>query len=242
MLHWLPEFALTFGEWSDLGAHNAVELLGAAARSIYMSPKYNARGEFGELLLHVMLLQHFKSITAISKYYYKDSANDTIKGFDAVHVVQNGSNWELCLGEVKFYKDFGAAVRDVCEELLVEHTARDYLRSEFTAITREVDKSWPEARYLIALLNANASLDQIFSRVCIPVLLTYDSSTVVTHSSCTVDYQAAFEAEVRANQVFFAERVPRVLVVVRLLLLPIENKDRLVKLMDEALKKCQAAL
>ena len=241
LIHWLPEFALTFSEWSDLGSHNAAELLGAAARSIYLSQKYQARGEFGEVLLHVMLRQHFKSVPAISKYYYKDSANDTVKGFDAVHVVQNNGDWELWLGEVKFYQEFRSAVRDVCEELQ-EHTGRDYLRSEFTAITRKVDQSWPEAAALVALLNSNRSLDEIFTRVCIPVLLTYDSETVSTHRSCTSDYIAAFEAEVRAKHSHFAANVPSLPVVVKLLLLPLEKKARLVQLMDEALKRCQAAL
>lgn len=240
LLHWLPEFALSFSEWADLGAHNAVEMIGIAARSIYTSEKYQRRGEFGEVLLHAMLRQHFGSIPAISKYYFKDASNDTVKGFDAVHVVRSDSEWELWLGEVKFYNDFSAAARDVCKEL-EEHSKRDYLRSEFSAITRKVDKQWPEAADLLALLHQNTSLDKIFARVTIPVLLTYDSTVVQSHSAVTAEYIAALKAEVDTHRTSFSERIPELPVAVRLLLLPLANKARLVALMDEALKKCQAA-
>ncbi len=240
LLHWLPEFALSYGEWSDLGAHNAVELIGVAARAIYTSEKYQKRGEFGEVLLHAMLRQHFGSVPAISKYYFKDASNDTVKGFDAVHVVRAGSEWELWLGEVKFYNDFAAATRDVCEEL-TEHSQRDYLRSEFSAITRKVDKRWPDAAALVDLLHQNTSLDKIFARVTIPVLLTYDSAAVQSHSTVSEAYLVALKKEVARHHSAFSARVPKLPVAVRLLLLPLEEKATLVALMDEALKRCQKA-
>lgn len=187
-----------------------------------------------------MLRQHFQSVPAISKYYYKDSRNDTIKGFDAVHVVGQPDNWELWLGEVKFYDDMSSAVADVIEELKV-HMDRDYLRSEFTAITNKLDDSWGEASKLRQLLNQNTSLDVIFKEVCIPVLLTYESKVVQRHTSVCDEYAAEFEKEILHYQNLFAEKELPKNVIVRLFLLPLESKKKLVGQMDEALKKCQAA-
>ena len=95
LLEWLPEFALTHSEREALGAHNAVALVSQAARAIYTSQKYQRRGEPGELLLHVIIRQTFKTVPAITKYFFKDAANDTVKGFDAVHVVASDTELQL---------------------------------------------------------------------------------------------------------------------------------------------------
>jgi hypothetical protein len=241
MLRWLPEFALKYSEWSGLDAHNAVELTGKAAASIYLSDKYKKRGEFGEILLHAMIRQRFKSVPAISKYFYKDSNNDTVKGFDAVHVVSEGDDWELWLGEVKFYNNINKAVSDVVDELK-DHMERDYLRGEFVAIVNKIDNAWPQAEKLRQLLHENTSLDDVFRCVCVPVLLTYDSNVVGNHSSVCKEYQADFEEEVLKYRDCFASKDLPTNVTVRLFLLPLKQKALLVQQMDEALKACQAAL
>jgi len=75
-----------------------------------MSDKYKKRGEIGELLLHVICREVFKTYPAITKYFYKDSANNTVKGFDAVHVVVGGDGLELWLGERNSTKTSGSVI------------------------------------------------------------------------------------------------------------------------------------
>ncbi len=239
LLDWLPEFALKNSEWQGLQAHNARKLLSKAAQSIYTSPKYKSRGEFGEILLHIILRQYCKSVPAISKYYYKDSRNDTVKGFDAVHIVGNDDNWELWLGEVKFYNRISAAIKDVVEELR-DHVDADFLRAEFTAITNKLDADWCDTSKLQLLLNKNTSLDDIFKVVRIPVLLTYDSSVVAGHSSVCDKFKAEFEKEVLAHRQAFANANLPANLTIHLFLLPLKDKATLVAQMDEALKQCQA--
>src|SRR5438552_9569908 len=113
----LPEFCLTHSELTALNHETAVELLRQAAQRVYTTHRFENRGEFGELMLHVVLRQVFGTLPAISKIYYKDAANDTVKGFDAVHVVASSDAFELWLGEAKFYDDALAAIRDVAKEL-----------------------------------------------------------------------------------------------------------------------------
>lgn len=242
LMKWLPEFALKHSELEGLGPHNAVELVAKAAKSIYSSEKYKNRGEFGELLLHVALRQCFKTLPAITKYFYKDSRNDTVKGFDAVHVVASDDALELWLGEVKFYDDVARGITHVITEM-EDHLQRDYLRDEFAAITNKIDEKWAHAEKLKKLLHPDTSLDQVFDCVCIPVLLTYDSPVIKAYSEVSADYKARFEKEIREHHGSFSDKLKKKTLPdrlrIHLFLLPLREKSSLVTTLDEALKRVQ---
>lgn len=239
LIKWLPEFALTHSELDALKPYNAVDLIAKAARSVYMSDKYQKRGEIGELLLHVVCREVFETYPAVSKYFYKDSSNNTVKGFDAVHVVVTKSGLELWLGESKFYENIGQAISAAVKDLKA-HTKRDYMRAEFTTISNMVDKSWPHAKKLEKLIRANVSLDEIFDAVCIPVLLTYNSDTIAAHNEASAEFRKAFEAEVLGHYENFAGRNPVKHIRVHLFLFPAKSKQQLLAEFDARLKACQA--
>lgn len=240
LIEWLPEFALKYSEWEGMRHHNAIRLFAKAARSIYTSSKYKSRGEFGEVLLHAMIRQKFKTIPAISKYFYKDASNDTIKGFDAVHVVADGNDLELWLGEAKFYDSLSSAATEIAGEL-ANHTQRDYLRDEFAAITNKIDDASPFAGELKKLLDKNTSLDQVFARTCIPILVTYNSSVVAKHAKLSADYEQEFLEEALASYKALVGKLPALPAELRIqvMLFPLKDKRRLVATMDEVLKKWQ---
>lgn len=243
LLEWLPEFALNWSEIRALRSHNAVAKLKKAARMVYTSEQYSKRGEFGELLLHAVLRQVFGTLPAISKIFYKDGGNETVKGFDAVHVVVTKKNLELWLGEVKFYEDAAKAIFDVVAEL-TQHLERDYLRGEFIAITNKIDDSLPQAQRLRQLLSHNTSLDKVFDRVCIPVLLTYDSKAVSGHAEVTEGYVKAFTQEVKALHNSFVNKIGSAKLAVskvkiHLFLVPLASKKQFVAHLDGELRKLQ---
>ncbi len=236
VMEWLPEFALKYSEWQSLGAANAVKLIKKAAKALYNTEKYKSRGEFGELFLHMILRQVFGTLPAISKMHYKDSRNDTVKGFDCVHVVPVGANLELWIGEVKFYKNITSAIYDVVEEL-GQHTTRDYLRDEFVAITNKIDEKWPYAEKINLLLDNNTSLDEIFNSVAIPVLLTYDSEAIKSHNKITKEFKEHFENEVRDNWgKFCKKRIPEN-INVHLILFPLKSKKEIQDKLHEELQR-----
>lgn len=101
-MEWLPEFALTAEECENIRHANAIDFIRRAAHNVYTSKKFEKRGEFGELFLHIAIRQVFDSLPAISKIYYKSANNDPVKGFDAVHVVGEVRDLELWIGEAKF--------------------------------------------------------------------------------------------------------------------------------------------
>ena len=127
LMEWLPEFCLSYSEHQSIKGTNAVSQLRAAAQMVYDTDKYDRRGEFGELLLHALLRETMQTQPAISKIFFKDSVNNTVKGFDAIHVIDTPAGLELWLGEVKFYKDIGKAISDVTKELEA-HFLDDFLK------------------------------------------------------------------------------------------------------------------
>lgn len=234
VMAWLPEFCLTWEELQGLGASNSVELLRKAAASVYQSKHFERRGEFGELLLHIAVRQAFDSLPAISKIYYKTAPNDPVKGFDAVHVIEKPDGLELWLGEAKFYSDLKGAIREAAESLRA-HTGTDYLRSEFMVVQNMLDPTWPHAQELEALLDPNTSLDEVFTRLCIPVLLTYDSPCIAAHKVCDAAYIEAFEAEIEANRLLFSGADLPDDVSIHLFLLPLWQKKMLAEALDTQL-------
>jgi hypothetical protein len=99
----LLDFALTYDERQNINAENAGRQLAESAAWLYATPNYKSRGEIGELLLHVVMKQFYAGRSIVAKVYFKDAANDTVKGFDSVHVSGTSDQIELWLGEVKFY-------------------------------------------------------------------------------------------------------------------------------------------
>lgn len=239
LIEWLPDFALTYPERKALSAHNAVKQIRKAAQVIYDSPKYSSRrGELGELLLHVALRQVFDTLPAVSKIHFKDSPNDTVKGFDAVHVVADDNSLELWLGEAKFYADIASAINDAIGSLQ-EHTGRDYLRREFAAIVNKIDDTWPQAERLKTLLDQNTSLDTIFDAVCLPVFLSYNSPVIQEFDLVTEEFLSALCNELCSHRATFSSKELPQNIRVHLFLFPMETKQRLVDAFDGKLRLWQ---
>jgi hypothetical protein len=239
IVEWLPEFALRHTEIADINSSNAIQMIRDAAKRVYESKKFENRGEFGELFLHAAIRQVFGSLPAISKIFYKSARNDTVKGFDAVHVVERDSKLELWLGEAKFYNEIDRAIYDVVGELK-KHTETNYLRDEFLLIKGKIDPTWPHAKALEDLLSENKSLDQVFQRAAIPVLLTYDSDCLAAHRQCDSQYSTAFEAEVRRHHGTFIGKSLPPEITIHLILLPLSTKVKLLAALDDKLRALQA--
>jgi len=235
LFEYLPEFALTHTEYYNLNGENAMAKIRQVVASIYQSKKFENRGEFGELLLHAIIRETHNTIPAISKIYYKDGPNETVKGFDAVHVVATDEALELWLGEVKFYKSISSAIHDVVEELN-QHIEIRYVKNEFMAITNKIDSSWPHAEKLKALLNPNTSLDDVFSNTCIPVLLTYDSTILAKHNQKCDEYIAEITEEFAKFHENFSKKLGDFPLTIHLFLLPLNNKEELMKSLENKLK------
>lgn len=238
LFEYLPEFALKYDEFQNMNGANAVKKIKKLAKTIYQSDKFKNRGEFGELILHSIIREMHHTIPAISKIYYKDSANDTVKGFDAVHVVNTEVGLELWLGEAKFYSNARNAVRDVVEELKM-HVDAKFLHNEFLFLQNKIDSNWPHADKLKKLMDGDTSLDDVFPIVRIPVLLTYNSEELAKHTAITEDLTKDITEEFDKIYQYFIDKLNNIKLEIHLYLLPLNTKDKLIEKLDKSLKTWQ---
>ena len=239
LFEYLPEFALTYSEFENLTGENVVAKMRQVVMSIYQSEKFKNRGEFGELLLHAIIRETYNTLPAISKIYYKDGPNETVKGFDAVHVIVTDKALELWLGEVKFYNNISNAISDVIEELN-QHIKTRYVRNEFIAITNKIDTKWPHANILKTLLHPNTSLDDVFSNTCIPVLLTYDSTILAKYNNKCDEYVQEISEEFQRFHKIFCDKLGEFPLTIHLFLFPLNTKAELINSLESKLKIWQS--
>jgi len=238
LMEWLPEFALAERERVCINSANLMKFAAKSASAIYTTINTDRRGEIGEIILHAAIRHEFGSIPAISKIFYKDSENDTIKGFDSVHIVEVDDELELWLGESKFYTDVNAAISDVVKEL-EDHMDNDYLRKEFAAILNKIDPDWPYANQLMEIIDRNRSLDLIFNSLCIPIFITYESSTIPFYNTVSEEFKMTIIDEMKNHHKTFCGKDLPPNIKIQLLLLPIYSKSELIEYFDEKLKACQ---
>lgn len=234
----LLDFALKFSEYQNLNYLDATNKLKKAAKLIYQK-YHDRRGEFGELILHSIIKECYHTTPAISKIHFKDGPNETVKGFDAVHVLEIDNHLELWLGEVKFYSEISSAIRDVVPEIKL-HIANDYIRNEFIAITNKIDEFFPLKDKLKKLIDPFTSLDEIFSAICIPVLLTYNSDTTKDVTKFTDEYIDKIRPELEKIFKSFSDKLGEVKIKIHLFLLPMKEKIELTTSLDERLKVWQS--
>jgi hypothetical protein len=246
-IRWAPDWILRKSELRDVDGSNMTDLLMKALSRIYTSKKYENRGEIGELLLHMILRRFMGSDQAINRLYFKDASNDTVKGFDSVHIVEATSpsgetELDLWLGESKYYKDSTAALRDVLTELEI-HLSKDYLRGEFSAITDKLEPDWKHAEAVKKLIDSTTSLDKIFTRIVVPVFITFNSKTAAKYRVTDSDYKDELELFIRKKWKSFQgniklKNLPDT-VRVHLIMLPMDTKAKLLKEFDSRLKLWQ---
>jgi hypothetical protein len=233
LLDWVLDYALRHDERTELSAGRAIEIARKAVRATFGNG--GDRGVPGEILLHAICRQFFGSDTVINKVWFKTAANDTYKGFDAVHCVHDGDLLQLWLGEAKFYRDVSKAIRSALSDL-EEHLEGDYLRAEFALIADKIDDSHPHSDELRRLMHPNTSLDAVFDRIVVPVLVTYDSDATLAHERDCPEYRADLEAEVRRAWMRFGRGLDTNLpVTVRLFLVPLATKSALLRALDQEL-------
>jgi hypothetical protein len=106
----IPEYALGYHQGKTVALPQTIEKLKDAANTIYKTPRYKKRGEFGELILHLLLRDYFGTIPLISTIYFRDSVNVPAHGFDGVHIIDTTKIKKLVLGESKLYTSGEAGI------------------------------------------------------------------------------------------------------------------------------------
>jgi hypothetical protein len=235
----IPEFALGYHSGSSIPIPEVRSKLKEAATRVYTTENYKKRGEFGELILHLLLRDYFGSIPLVSKIWFKDTDNAVVHGFDGVHVVNNDAENQLWLGESKLYADGKAGVKELAKDL-VKHLENDYLRREFSLIATKLPEQDPDIEYWRGVLHEHARLEDILDKVVIPMVCTYSSDLYKSHSNNNQEFLDDFRAEcVELHQTFLGKKIDTEVDVI-LLLLPVPSKPELTEELDKRLKSMQS--
>lgn len=233
----IPEFAFGFHAGMKIPYIEMIERVVEAANTVYLTDKYQKRGEFGELILHLLLRDWCNTLPLVSKIYFKDAHNATVHGFDAIHITIEGDVKKLWLGESKLYLDGVSGVKELAKDV-VNHVNGDYLKKEFELIRRKIPEEIPEVEYWTNLMHKHKNLDDVFDSIVIPLVCTYTSPIFADHYDNSREYFEALEKECRELFNTFKSSVSTD-VELLLLLLPVPNKDDLNKELDERLKHMQ---
>ncbi|HDR1815012.1 TPA: DUF1837 domain-containing protein [Pasteurella multocida] len=198
--------------------------------------KYLKRGEFGELILHVLSRDFVKTLPLLSKIYFKDSDGMTVHGFDLVHIGPDpsGDGDSLYLGESKLYhRSKGSAGHLGIKELIKDiksHFSKDFLNREITLINKKMTSFPSESEYsdlntkdaykdflkkkdiivkkLEDVQNQKLRLQDFLKSVTIPLLCTYQSS-LYNKPYNDKEFIDEYEKEVRELKSYFDEELSK---------------------------------
>jgi len=208
--------------------------------ALQIEDKYIKRGEFGELILHLLLRDFIKTVPLLSKIYFKDTDGATVHGFDAVHIgpdLIDPAKDSIFFGESKLYsrKDNTAGekgVNDLIEDIKA-HFTKDFLYREFALIAKkknsfehiedyedsntiaEYTEYLKKKKHWFALLEKaekqEVKLQDFLNSVTIPLLCTYESKVLKDHNDeTTQEFLSEYEAEVRSLKELFDSKLQKI--------------------------------
>lgn len=255
----IPEYVFANYEDPLIPQNNSVDMLREAARNIYKIPDYqlmrdyyidgnaskekdivdfaNRKGEFGELLLHLILRDFKKTIPLISKVYFKDSTGIPAHGFDSVHI--SPEDKILWLGESKFYTDAKSGIKELVNDIN-SHIKADYLNEQFIIIKKNLENnSIPQRDFWIQQLISANKLTSKVSMINIPLLCIYPHDVYKLYDEIQCEEAVKYHCkDVKELKDYFDNLNNHPLkseLNIILILFPIEDKKVLVKKLHEKL-------
>lgn len=202
--------------------------------------KYLKRGEFGELILHVLLRDFIGTTPLVSKIHFKDTDGATVHGFDLVHIgpdLVNDGKDSLYFGESKLYsrKDGKAGqhgINDLIEDIK-SHFKSDFLYREIVLIGKkkyafmapeeyedknteaEYKKFLEAKKYWFGVLEKvemkQTKLQDFLDSVTIPLVCTYESNLFDTHNDeKSINFLADYEEEMNILKSIFDKRLGKI--------------------------------
>jgi hypothetical protein len=261
--HVIYEFAFGFHDGEETPNNEILCKLTEAAQSIYkidafqkvkdiyendgsitddLEDKYLRRGEFGELILHLLLRDFHNTTPLLSKIYFKDSFGHTVHGFDGIHIENETKT--LWLGESKLYQNGKAGLTELIKDIK-EHFKSDYLNSEFLIVSKKLKHfdNIPDKDYWLDLMSKSTKLIDQLDSINIPLLCTYNSDLFTKYSDETDQgFINEYLDEMNELKQYFDERNNHPLKTklnIILILFPVQDKVELVKGMHNKLSLLQ---
>lgn len=238
----IAQTALSEKERSALVDQSHSSLI-AAARNLRLTDKdeIGQGSEIAEVFLYGLMRHRFGALPVVPKIFYKQNVQDNAKGADSVHIVVDGDDFTLWFGEAKFYNSIADARLDSVVTSVMNSLSTDKLKKENAIITSVSDlDGLPIAAALRdrikAALDNRESIDQLKSKIHIPILLLHECSTTSGANDLTDTYKAeiiAFHKD-RADA-YFLKQIAKSAAVHKyddlnfhIILFPVPNKKKIV--------------
>jgi hypothetical protein len=264
----IPEYAFGHHIGTQVNITEIINIVHEAAKSIYKIDEFQKvktiylaggsiaddaveksffqRGEFGELILHLLLRDFHKTVPLLSKIFFKDADGSTVHGFDAVHVQEETET--LWLGESKLYVSGEKGVKALVKDIK-SHFERNYLDREFALISKKLKllDNVPKKDDWLKILESNTTLRSKLKSVTIPLLCTYTSDNFSRYNDEQIpNFISDYEKEIRQLKDDFDKSFEKNIngpvktdLNIVLLLFPVKCKDELVRRMHQRLSQLQ---
>lgn len=238
----------------------------------FLNSRYYNRGEFGELILHLLLRDFIGTIPLLSKIYLRDAYGTTIKGLDAVHIgpdLTDNTLESIYFGESKLQGSGEVGITELIKDIK-DHFNRDFLNGEFLLIGNKKNNFIPIDEYadknskmkyidflekknhwysqLREVQRGHIKMQDLFKSVTIPMLCTYTSKVLSSHSDETSDlFEKEITNEIEKLKKIFLDKLEKLKTQVKdsgpittnlnviLMLFPVPDKKELVKRLHEKL-------
>jgi hypothetical protein len=165
----------------------------------------------------------------------QEQSNDTVKGFDGIHLLPTDSSFELWLGESKFYTDPEEAIREAVKSIR-DHILPSFLSVEKAMIFGHVAPDIPHRDEVLKLFKSQTSADALLKRAVFPVLVAYESPSVAGHQVVAEPYVQSIKKEVEALRNYFNGKAKSIILRFELLFVPLAKKKDVVEHFDKLLE------
>jgi hypothetical protein len=191
----MPHFALTEEELNDFISTKDLGEANREAWSRISTARKDKKGDYGELLLYLILEIFYPAKKFVTKVRLRSSRKEQVKGFDCAHFTIEDEQVYLWLGEAKFHQSFSTGLIDSISSI-IDHCQPNYLKDEMSILKTniEINKEFKDYEKLEEIF-LGKSLDKI--KFKIPILLTYDSQNISKFTDINDDFNEIFEKEFR---------------------------------------------
>lgn len=249
----IAETALSKNERDSLVDQHQTALRAAAknVRLIDDSASIGKGSELAEIFLYGIMKHYYRALPVVPKIFYKQNVSDNAKGSDSVHlVIEDNKDFSIWFGEAKFYNDISDTRLNSIIESVGNSLVTDKLKKENSIITNVKDLNFfvedDNLRgQILHSLSPQASIDDIKSKLHIPILLLHECNITNSHDCISEGYKKSIiDYHKDRAKSYFTKQIAKLKdevfkyseISFHVILFPVPNKQSIIDTFEEYVK------
>ncbi|GGX08647.1 HamA C-terminal domain-containing protein [Undibacterium macrobrachii] len=238
--------ALSAQEREKLSGKNSTTLRNSA-KNLRLSETEGDIGqgsELAEIVLYGIMHHHYKALSVVPKIFHKQNVQDNAKGADSVHIVIEGDDdFSLWFGEAKFFNSIEDARLPKIVESVGNSLNTAKLKKENSIITNMSDidhlvTNKELATKIKLALSPDISMDNIKSKIHIPILLLHECAITNAAKEMNDDYRQKIRTyHLERATAYFKKQIDKLAHTVgkysevkfHIILFPVPDRPKLIK-------------